>query len=159
MFELNPYHLPYATPLHVLMMLGTALLAYGIGQVACRQKQQQLKQQLQQLQQQLAKRRQQPVVPLIQNEQTGSNDLEEILGITIAVKYMLQQNGIHTFSQLGQVSTWTIQLLVTEHGPVNYLYDPATWPAQARLAADNRWHDLRTYQEQLRRGALTDLIM
>ncbi|OUJ74810.1 hypothetical protein [Hymenobacter crusticola] len=156
MFDLNPHHLPYATPLHVLMLLGTALFAYGVGQAVFRQRQQQL---AQKLQQQLAKRQEPLVAPLLQNEQNGSNDLEEILGITTAVKHLLQQNGIHTFSQLGQVSTWTIQLLLTENGPVNYLYDPATWPAQARLAAANRWQDLRTFQEQLRRGALTDLIM
>lgn len=79
--------------------------------------------------------------------------LESIEGIGPKVASLLHQAGIRTFAQLSEANVEQLnQILKDNH--LNFI-DPATWPEQARLAADGRWQDLEVLQNELKGGRRT----
>jgi predicted flap endonuclease-1-like 5' DNA nuclease len=79
------------------------------------------------------------------------NDLAEIEGIGPRIHDILNEAGIKTFAQLADTPVERIrEILVAAEfkAPAN----PATWPAQARLAADSKWQELKELQASLKGG-------
>ena len=157
MFDLNPFHLEDASLLHFLMLQGTVVLAYFISRERFRQ----------QLSQLVAKRlaleealELEEIIELEVEEVfstiPGRDDLKEIAGINSKAEAILNGIGVFRFMQLAQTPVPTVRRVLAEHGPLLHTYDPATWPGQALLAADGRWDELRSWQEQMRRGQSRD---
>lgn len=153
MFDLNPYHLQNASLLHVLMLQGTALLGYLIFSRYYEQQLRNLMTQRRLLQADT------DAIPIIEPEveevfvvAPGSDDLKEIAGINAKAEAILNGIGIFRFEQLAQTPVTTVRRVLAENGPLLFTYDPVTWPGQAGLAADGRWDELRSWQEQMRRG-------
>ena len=157
MFDLNPFHVEDASLLHFLMLQGTAVLAYFIFRERFRR----------QLSQSIAKRQVldealdqvlivEPEVEEVFSTTPGRDDLKEIAGINSKSEAILNGIGIFRFMQLAQTPVSTVRRVLAEHGPLLHTYDPATWPGQALLAADGRWDELRSWQEQMRRGESRD---
>lgn len=158
MFQLNPFHLEEASLLHFLMVQGTAVLAYLIFRHRFQREQQRLGARLQVLQEELDVRQIiEPEVEEVFSTEPGRDDLKELAGINLKAESILNKVGIFRFSQLAQTPVSTVRRVMAEHGPLLFTYDPATWPTQAWLASEGRWHELRVWQEQMERGGVSDI--
>ncbi len=77
------------------------------------------------------------------------DDLQIVEGIGPKTETVLNDNGIHTWRQLGSTSVPQLQSILEVAGERYKLLNPGTWPKQARMAADGEWRKLRDYQEFL----------
>lgn len=158
MFQLNPFHLEEASLLHFLMFQGTAVLAYLIYRERFRSQLTQLTEKQQLLQDELdAHQIIEPEVEEVFIVTPGRDDLKEIAGINPRTEAILNDIGVFRFEQLAHTPVTTVRRVLAERGPLLHTYDPATWPAQAMLANEGRWDELRIWQEQMRRGESRDV--
>lgn len=81
-----------------------------------------------------------------------ADNLQLIEGIGPRIESILHNRDVHTFSDLAQADPKQIRNWLEEVDPSLLMHDPATWPAQARLAANEQWEVLKDYQDQLRAG-------
>lgn len=82
-----------------------------------------------------------PVVP---------DDLVIIEGIGPKIAALLKSNGIATFAQLADVDVAVLEKLLRENGL--QFAKPASWPQQAKLAAEGKMEELKALQEKLTAG-------
>lgn len=80
------------------------------------------------------------------------DDLKVIEGIGPKIADLLIDGGISTFAQLAASTPEAIQEILEAAGPQYNIHSPATWPAQAQLAADGKWDELKTLQDELLGG-------
>ncbi len=83
---------------------------------------------------------------------TMPDDLTIVEGIGPKINGLLQSKGINTFGQLANTNPDTIKEMLNEAGANYRIHDPGTWPAQALLAANGKWDELRAWQEELNKG-------
>ena len=81
-----------------------------------------------------------------------SDDLTIIEGIGPKISELLIAAGVNTWEALASAQTEQLQSILTAAGPAFAIHHPETWPAQARLAADAKWLELKALQEQLDGG-------
>lgn len=81
-----------------------------------------------------------------------ADDLTVIEGIGPKINELLINDGIKTFAQLSETQVAVIQNILDKAGPRFALAKPGTWPQQALLAAENRWAELKTLQDNLKGG-------
>jgi len=68
---------------------------------------------------------------------------------------VLNGGGINTYADLAAKSGEDVKTIL-ESAEGNYaMHDPTTWPKQAKLAAEGKWDDLKTYQDELDGGKET----
>lgn len=72
----------------------------------------------------------------------GTDDLTRLEGIGPKICALLHAAGIHTFEQLAAASVARLAEILRAAGPRFRMHDPASWPSQARLAAEGRWAEL-----------------
>lgn len=78
------------------------------------------------------------------------DDLKIVEGIGEKIDSILKKNGIVTWYQLSQTAPERIaEILLADGGPNYKIHDPKTWPAQALLAHEGKWKQLKEYQDQL----------
>jgi predicted flap endonuclease-1-like 5' DNA nuclease len=78
------------------------------------------------------------------------DDLKIVEGIGEKIDSILKKNGIITWHQLSQTTPEKLsEILLAEGGPSYKIHDPKTWPAQALLAYEGKWKQLKEYQDQL----------
>lgn len=77
------------------------------------------------------------------------NDLKIIEGIGPALAKVLNQAGITTFEHLSNNTEESLRGILSNAGSRFKVHDPSTWPEQAKLAANEDWEQLKTYQEKL----------
>ncbi len=82
----------------------------------------------------------------------SENDFTVIEGIGPKINEHLHNNGIDTYIRFSETKVDFIQQLLDEGGKRFRLAKPRTWPQQAKLAAQNRWQELKTLQDELRGG-------
>lgn len=82
-----------------------------------------------------------PVVP---------DDLVIIEGIGPKIASLLKQQGIVTFAKLAATDVAVLEKMLKENGL--QFAKPASWPQQAKLAADGKMEELKALQEQLTAG-------
>ena len=82
-----------------------------------------------------------PVVP---------DDLVIIEGIGPKIAGLLKEKGIVTFAQLAAVDVAVLEQMLKENGL--QFAKPASWPKQAKLAAEGKMEELKALQEQLTAG-------
>ncbi len=80
------------------------------------------------------------------------DDLKVIEGIGPKIEQILFSKGITTYGQLAATSVQQLKDILAEAGPRYAMHDPGTWSAQALLAANGEWENLRAYQEFLHGG-------
>lgn len=79
-------------------------------------------------------------------------DIELVEGVGPKIAELLRARGLGTFAALAQSSPEALRGILDEAGPAYRIADPATWPEQARLAADGHWDELKSLQASLDAG-------
>lgn len=90
------------------------------------------------------------LLPLSANEQP--EDLKIVEGIGPKIEALLNKNGIRTYHELAAAPVERLRAILNEAGPQYGMHDPGTWSAQALLAANGEWENLKAYQEFLDAG-------
>ena len=78
-----------------------------------------------------------------------ADDLKKIEGIGPKIASTLIEAGIATFADLAKAKPAKISEIISEVRG-NHVTD--TWPAQAKLAADGKWDELKKWQDELDGG-------
>ncbi|MGC9393711.1 MAG: hypothetical protein ACP5J4_02515 [Anaerolineae bacterium] len=81
-----------------------------------------------------------------------SQSLETIEGIGPKISKLLNARSIYTFADLADTNVEELQRCLQEAGRKYRLANPATWPEQARLAAEGDWEALDTLKADLKSG-------
>ncbi len=82
----------------------------------------------------------------------GRDDFTVVEGVGPKINDLIHDAGIHTYSELGRTLVESIQKILDDAGPRYKLAKPGTWPAQADLAAENKWEALKAWQDELDGG-------
>jgi large subunit ribosomal protein L21 len=77
------------------------------------------------------------------------DDLKKVEGIGPKIAETLAEAGITTFAKLAKTSSEKIAEIISDVRG-NHVTD--TWPAQAQLAADGKWDELKKWQDELDGG-------
>lgn len=80
------------------------------------------------------------------------DDLKIVEGIGPKIEELLFHAGIHTYSELAAAPVSRLKEILSEAGSRYAMHDPGTWSAQALLAANGEWDNLKAYQEFLDAG-------
>jgi large subunit ribosomal protein L21 len=78
-----------------------------------------------------------------------ADDLKKIEGIGPKIAETLAAAGIATFADLAKADPANISEIIAG---VRGNHVPGTWPAQAQLAADGKWDELKKWQDELDGG-------
>ena len=78
-----------------------------------------------------------------------ADDLKKVEGIGPKIASTLVEAGIATFSDLAKATPEAISEIIADVRG-NHVTD--TWPAQAQLAADGKWDELKKWQDELDGG-------
>jgi predicted flap endonuclease-1-like 5' DNA nuclease len=85
-------------------------------------------------------------------QNNGQDDFTLIEGIGPKINELIHADGIHTFSELSTTYVEVIQKILDKAGARYKLAKPGTWPAQAEMAANNKWDSLKAWQDELDGG-------
>jgi len=82
------------------------------------------------------------------------DDLTRIEGVGPKVAALLNEQGIHSYAQLSKEHPDKLRAILGAAGPTYHLAEASadTWPGQARLAAQGRWRELLSLQDELKGG-------
>jgi len=171
MFDLNPFRNPDAVWQHTLMVLVTLGLGYMTGLIYGNDKVRGLKIRLAKLDKDLEacqnvkfgnkNQDDSPSIAVAEtspsnhpttSEKPQSADLKIIEGIGPKIELALNQSGIHTFMQLKDMNPDEITQILKNSELSFQVHDPTTWPQQAELAAEQKWEELREWQNELNKG-------
>jgi predicted flap endonuclease-1-like 5' DNA nuclease len=84
-------------------------------------------------------------------EPQAPDNLRRIEGIGPKISGVLQEAGITTFATLANTGADELRQILDDAG-IGRISDPATWPEQAKLAAQGDWEGLEALQEELKGG-------
>ncbi len=80
------------------------------------------------------------------------DDLTKIEGIGKKIEALLYKNKIYSYKQLSRTTITSLKAILESAGSKFSIYNPGTWPKQAKLAAAAKWEDLELLQKHLKRG-------
>ena len=81
-----------------------------------------------------------------------SDDLTKIEGIGKKIAELLKAENISTFAELSKATPKKLKAILDAAGNKFSMHEPATWPKQAKLAAAEKWEDLKKLQSDLKGG-------
>ncbi len=82
-----------------------------------------------------------------------ADNLTKIEGIGPKIAGILKDAGFDTFKKLSATKAEKVSEILVEAGGNAYnRFDTTTWPQQAKLAAEGKWDELKTLQEELDGG-------
>ncbi len=80
------------------------------------------------------------------------DDLKKIEGIGPKIAEVLNAGGITTYAKLAETEATAVKAIL-EGAEGNFAaHDPTTWPAQAKMAAEGKWDELKKWQDELDGG-------
>jgi len=80
------------------------------------------------------------------------DDLTKVEGIGPVIAEVLTGAGLSTFAKVADSTPEAIREIMDAAGSQFASHDPATWPQQAKLAADGKWDELKAWQDELDGG-------
>ena len=80
------------------------------------------------------------------------DDLTIVEGIGPKIAELLNESGIHSFTDLAASDAEKIKEILVAQGGLMATRNPTTWPQQARMAADGQWDELKKWQDELDGG-------
>ena len=90
-----------------------------------------------------------PAKKAVASKTTKADDLKKVEGIGPKIAETLDAAGISTFAELAKAKPAKIAEIIADVRG-NHVTD--TWPAQAKLAADGKWDELKKWQDELDGG-------
>jgi predicted flap endonuclease-1-like 5' DNA nuclease len=84
--------------------------------------------------------------------QNRRDDLKVVEGIGPAIEKLCNNNGITTWAQLSTTATDVLKTMLDKAGPNYRIHNPSTWAAQAALAHEGKWDELKKWQNDLNGG-------
>ncbi len=81
-----------------------------------------------------------------------ANDLTKIEGINKKVEALLVKENISNYKDLAKATVKKLQLILDAAGSKFSLFNPNTWPKQAKMAATEKWEELAKWQDELKAG-------
>lgn len=91
-------------------------------------------------------------VAIKEEKAAESDDLERVEGIGPKIAEVLTEAGIDTFAKLADSTPEAIREIMDAAGSQFASHDPATWPQQAKMAAEGKWDELKAWQDELNGG-------
>ncbi len=82
----------------------------------------------------------------------SSDDLTKIEGIGKKIAELLLKENISSFSELSKATPKKLKGMLDAAGSKFSMHEPATWPKQAKLAAAEKWDELKKLQSDLKGG-------
>jgi len=91
--------------------------------------------------------------PAAKKTDKKADDLTKVEGVGPKIASLLTDAGIDTYKKLSEKTSEEISALLIEKGGNAYnRFDTNTWPEQAKLAAEDKWDELKKWQEELKGG-------
>jgi small subunit ribosomal protein S2 len=81
-----------------------------------------------------------------------ADDLTKVEGIGPKISEVFQKAGIHTFADLAAKSEDDLKEILAGAGSRYASKNPASWPKQAKMAADGKWDKLKEWQDKTKAG-------
>lgn len=80
------------------------------------------------------------------------DDLTKVEGIGGKIQELLNNENIWSFHELSFTSITKLHKILDDAGPAFTVHNPRTWSAQARLADEGLWDELKVWQDHLKGG-------
>ncbi len=80
------------------------------------------------------------------------DDLKVVEGIGPKIEELFNNAGIYSFAQLADAPVVKLKSILDNAGSRFQIHDPSTWSAQAALARDGKWDELKVWQDELNKG-------
>jgi len=90
--------------------------------------------------------------PAKKSAKKSADDLTKIEGIGPKASEALVAAGLATFADLSKAKVPAIQKILDESDGKFGMMKPATWPKQAKMAADGKWDELKKWQDEMDGG-------
>ena len=88
----------------------------------------------------------------VEDAKVEADDLKKIEGIGPKISDILNDNGIFTFSDLAASDAEKIKKMLADAEGNFASHNPETWAAQAKMATDGKWDELKKWQDELDGG-------
>ena len=85
-------------------------------------------------------------------EPVAADDLTKIEGVGPKIAEIFQTAEISTFAILAGKSEEELKAVLAEAGSTFASKNPASWPKQAKMAADGKWDELKEWQDNVKGG-------
>lgn len=82
----------------------------------------------------------------------SAEDLTVIEGVGPKINELFKDNGLKTFTQVGGATVKEMRAILDKGGARYRMANPGTWAKQAKLAANNKWKELKKLQDELSGG-------
>lgn len=82
----------------------------------------------------------------------NADDLTVIEGVGPKINELFKDNGLNTFAQVGDATVTQMRAILDKGGARYRMANPGTWAKQAKLAANNKWTELKKLQDELSGG-------
>ncbi len=81
-----------------------------------------------------------------------ADDLTKVEGIGPKISEVFHSAGITSFAELAGKSEEDLKTILAEAGSRYASKNPASWPKQAKMAADGKWDELKVWQDNTKAG-------
>ena len=85
-------------------------------------------------------------------EEAATDELKKIEGVGPKIAQILTDAGIGTFAAVAESTPEKLREVLEAAGSRYKMFDPTTWPQQAGLAAEGKWDELKSLQDELHGG-------
>tara|TARA_R110002033_G_scaffold79931_3_gene131033 strand:- start:60767 stop:61852 length:1086 start_codon:yes stop_codon:yes gene_type:complete len=85
-------------------------------------------------------------------EAKEADDLTKVEGIGPKISEIFQSSGINSFGDLAEKSEDELNVILAAAGSRYASKNPASWPKQAKMAADGKWDELKVWQDNTKGG-------
>jgi large subunit ribosomal protein L27 len=80
------------------------------------------------------------------------DDLKIIEGVGPKLESILKESGITDLQMMSESDPERLREILESAGSRFKMFNPSTWPKQAKLAAEGKWDELQAYKDQLEGG-------
>ncbi|QBA63278.1 30S ribosomal protein S2 [Muriicola soli] len=82
----------------------------------------------------------------------AADDLTKVEGIGPKISEVFNKAGINSFAELAEKSEEDLKTILADAGARYASKNPASWPKQAKMAADGKWDELKEWQDNTKAG-------
>ncbi len=82
----------------------------------------------------------------------AADDLTKVEGIGPKIAEVFKKAGVRTFADLAEKTEDDLKAILAEAGSRYASKNPASWPKQAKMAAEGKWDELKEWQDNAKAG-------